>query len=162
MTNDVKAIENKLVAAFGSGRVATRHLAELMQAAYDQDSGNNVASALGRMHKQGDSNAVGVITKVFKAVFPDGKCGVNKKTGQASVSLGKVADRTGNNQALIGLHDAAFRNLNCRGKAFNEAVFGKKEKADPRDTFKRAVMQAKKAGITDQDMIKVIAAAFHA
>lgn len=159
--NNIKTVQDKFVNALGSGKSATIALAALVEAAIIEGNGNAFNGALTRARKKGDTHAVNLTVRVIKAVFPGA---VVKNAGVGSTKpvavVTKDADMKTPNEALIGLRVAADQGLTMRGKAFADRVFGAPEKRDPAAVFAGAVANAKKAGLTEKQLMQIVANEF--
>lgn len=71
--NDLRAVGNKLVTSLGSGKAALEHSLTLLDAMVRHGDTEVYVSVMERAKAKGDDNAVTILRKMLKAVWPEGK-----------------------------------------------------------------------------------------
>ena len=95
MANDIKKIENAFVSNMGSGKIAAARLLELITFAIGGDS-RNIASALFRLRKNGDTHGAKTVQQIVALIFPKAKTKIAKDKKSLVITLGDNV----NNDAL--------------------------------------------------------------
>tara|TARA_X000001388_G_scaffold66849_1_gene53854 strand:- start:2 stop:511 length:510 start_codon:yes stop_codon:yes gene_type:complete len=124
MTNDIKKIENAFVSNMGSGKIAAARLLDLVTFAMNGDS-RNIASALFRLRKNGDTQGSKTVQQIVAIIFPEAKTKIAKDKKSLVITLGDNVD----NDALDRFKNAVKDGLSIRGNLLS-AIKGETDKTD--------------------------------
>ena len=153
MTNDIKKIENAFVSNMGSGKIAAARLLELITFAMNGDS-RNIASALFRLRKNGDTHGAKTVQQIVALIFPKAKTKIAKDKKSLVITLGDNV----NNDALDRFKNAVKDGLSIRGNLL-AAIKGEDNTENAFDLSKYAEQIAKriaKENVTEASLVAAI------